>query len=438
WTIRSCAACHEGEAVTYTYDDNKQVGPFGGSIRVPPQPKVKTFPKYNTIVAGHAFAKDYNEEGAHAYMLEDHYATKRGKFETCMQCKSTKVALAFRDGKALTVPKSTPITLTHTASGTVPPKTVVIPAGTKITYRTDPKTRFVDAKATFPDGTVWTSQPKPSDDTTKNYNMVWASTVAATKDTWPYGAGCNHCHDPHTGKARLVRQALLQAIEGTGGPAGTGGVNPYSKSSVKDPSQASEQDQRILSCAQCHVEYVCGKSGVDKKDRDMFGWSKAKDLHDVYMKTFAYSQDWVQAIIGQPLIKSQHPETELYWDSIHYQAGASCSDCHMPEVKSGNETFRSHWFTSPYKYENAATYAAFTAATGLDPAFKDKPCVRCHEDRMDRAIVQQKTFYAAQQRVENKLAISVGLLGAIPPDQRSGSTYEDALTAHRKAHVLWE
>jgi len=440
WTIAGCSACHTGEASTYLYDDNKQVGPFGGSIRKPPQPKSATFPEYKTIVAGHAFAKDYNEEGAHTYVLEDHYATTRGKFETCMQCKSTKVALAFKDGTPLTVAADTPITLTHTATGTLPPKTVQIPKGTTITYKVDDVTRVVDAQATLPDGTVYTSHPAESEDATQNFNMLWASTVAATIETWPYGAGCNHCHDPHSGELRLVRMAEIQSIEGSGGPTGSGGANPYDASSPKSFDAASDKDRRVLICAQCHVEYVCGRSGVDKQDRDAYGWAKAKDLHEVYSAAFDYKQDWIQSIIGQPLIKSQHPESELYWESVHYDAGASCGDCHMPEVRdAAGRTFRSHWFTSPYKYEDPETFASFAASTGLMPAFRDRPCDRCHEDRMAAGVVQQQSFFAAQSRVESLLAQSVTGLGAIKTSGKdTGGAYDEALAAHRKAHVLWE
>jgi formate-dependent nitrite reductase cytochrome c552 subunit len=438
WKIDSCARCHEGEAVTYLYDDNAQAGPFGGSIREPAQPKHDTFPEYKTIVAGHAFAREYNEEGAHAYMLRDHYDILRGKFEVCMQCKSTKVAYAWGTGKKLTVEADTEIELTHTATGTVPAKKVKIPAGTEITYATDPKTRQVDAKAVFPDGTSYTSRPQQSEDATANYNTLWASTVAATMETMPYGAGCNHCHDPHSGELRVVRKAMIESFEGKGGPKGTGGVNPYASEPVKSFEDASAGDQRILTCAQCHVEYTCGKSGVDGVDRDAYGWAKAKDLHELYSSQFDYAQDWKNAIIGQPLIKSQHPETELFWESAHYSVGASCSDCHMPDVKYGGESIKSHWFTSPYKYGNPQLFAQFAEKTGVNAASVNNPCERCHADRTQRGIAQQKQFFDQQAKVEKLLARSVNGLGAVPQDKRETPEYGMALEAHRRAHVLWE
>lgn len=435
WTIDSCARCHEGEATSYLYDDNLKVGPFGGSQREPEIHKADEFPQYNTIVAGHGFTREYAEEGAHRYMLYDHARTKRGKFESCLQCKSTKIAYAWGTDMNLRVAEDTEITLTHTVTDSAPAKKVNIPAGTTISYATD-EDRAVDAKATFPDGTVWSSRPAASEDATQNYNMVWAASIAAIKETQPYGASCNHCHDPHTGKQRLVRKAMLTAIEEQG-------VNPYSEGSPTDWTKAKRSDRNTLACAQCHVEYVCGKSGVDGVDRDYFSWAKAGDLHDVYSGRFDYAQDWRHAIIGEPLIKSQHPETELFWNSVHYNAGSSCSSCHMPQVTdSRGRTFRSHWMTSPYKYSDKEAWSGFADAVSLRGT-DSNPCVRCHSDRTERGIEQQQTFYARQAQVETLLAESVGLLGEMSEAERKGAKIpvqqrDTALDEHRRAHVLWE
>lgn len=435
WEIESCAGCHEGEAVTYLYDDNAKPGPFGGSQRIPAQPKADTFPLYNQIVAGHAFAKDYNEEGAHAFMMKDHRETTRGKFETCVQCKSTKVAYAWKTGKALVVENDTAVELNHTKTADAPAKSLKVPAGTTITYSTDEKTRAVDAKVTTPDGKTFTSKPDKSMDATANYNMTWASTIAATTETEDYGTSCSHCHDPHSAKLDYMRDSMLDAIA-NGGVEGSGGVNPYASSPNTDIEQAKLSDKRILACAQCHVEYTCGKSGVDGVDRDAFGWSKASDLHRLYTDVFEYKQDWRHKVIGQPLIKSQHSETELYWESVHYDAGVACSDCHMPEVRDTNgRIFRSHWMTSPFKYESNELFAIFATSTGLDASYNDKPCARCHEDRTAAGMAQQKAVFERQKHVQQLLADSAEALGTLKP---TGAKYDEALAAHRQAHVLWE
>ncbi len=439
WTIDACSPCHADEARTYLYDDNLQVGPFGGSQRVPVQPKSDAFPQYKDVVAGHAFAKEYNEEGAHAFMLEDHYETTRGKFETCVQCKSTKVAYAWSTGMPITTSDDVRVTLTHTKTETQTAQVVTVPKGTEVTWSSTEDDHLTRARAQFPDGTVYTSYESTdtADGGTKDFNMMWAATIAATSDTMPYGAGCNHCHDPHSAKPRIVREALSRAIADKG-------VNPYAENSPTSFDEARGVDKGTVICAQCHVEYVCGKSGVDGIDRDYFSWSKAGDLHDLYGATFGYQQDWIQQTIGEPLIKNQHPEAELNWNSPHYAAGVSCVDCHMPRVISGNGTpFKSHWFTSPYKYQDAAVYARFATATGLQGGELPTPCSLCHEDRTQRGIGQQKRVFERQGVVQARLAESSTLLGTItsaekPLTTAEKATYERALEAHRKAHALWE
>lgn len=445
WRIDSCARCHEGEAATYLYDDNAQAGPFGGSIRKPAQPKKATFPLYSVITSGHAFNKDYNEEGAHAHMLEDHYEITRGKFETCMQCKSTKVAWAWKVGKPLTVAEDTKITLTHTKTPQSAAKTVTIPKGTTVQYATDPESRQVDAKAALPDGRIYTSKPGPSEDATANFNMLWAASVAATKETMPYGAGCNHCHDPHSGEPRLVRAAMLDAIE-SGGPDGLGGLNPYGGPAerVKSLEDGLARDVENSLCGQCHVEYTCGKSGVDGQDRDSFGWGKAGDLHEMYTAQFGYSQDWRNKIMGEPLIKSQHPELETYWGSVHYGVGASCADCHMPEVRGKDgRPFRSHWMTSPYKYHSDKLLGGFAKGTGVSVTDASRPCSRCHPDRTGAGVAIQREVFAAQTTAQEALASSVQAFGALKQARTAGAkvdekVYAEALAKHRRAHVLWE
>ena len=439
WTIESCARCHETVAATYLYDDNTKVGPFGGSQREPAIDKVTEFPQYNTIVAGHGFTRDYREEGAHAFMLEDHYETLRGKFETCVQCKSTKVAWAWSSGTPLTVPEDTPITLTHTATDETPAREVIVPAGTIVEFGTDPRNHEVLASARYASGRTYTSRPDPMADASEHEDMLWAATIAAIKETMPYGAGCNHCHDPHSGSQRVVREAMLKAV-------GDQGVNPYDANAAPSFEEAGTRDKETLLCAQCHVEYTCGRSGVDGMVRDHFGWSKAANLHEEYTTIFGYSQDWIHSVIGEPLIKSQHPETELYWNSPHYTAGASCASCHMPSVRTATgERIRSHWFTSPYKYGNATTYAPFAEATGLRPdgVKQGNPCAHCHDDRVANAIAGQQRVYERQKVVQNLLAASVNELGKLRTAAEAGvlikeSRRDQAVEAHRKAHVLWE
>lgn len=439
WTIDGCAECHSAIATTYLYDDNVKMGPFGGSQREPAIAKVETFPELNTILAGHGFTRDYSEEGAHRWMYQEHYETLRGKYETCVQCKSTKVAWAWDTGKQLAVEEDTAIVLTHTATDATPAREVVVPAGTTVEFGTDPRNSEVLATARYAGGRTYTSRPGPMDDAAEHQNMLWAATIAATKETMPYGAGCNHCHDPHSTELRVIRKAMLQAIEEQT-------VNPYDPNAAASFDDANARDKEVLTCAQCHVEYTCGRSGIDGMDRDRFGWTKAANLHEEYMERFGYKQDWAHALIDAPLIKSQHPETELFWDSPHYNAGASCASCHMPSVQTASgEWVRSHWFTSPYKYGDAETYSAFAQATGMRASAlkRSNPCTLCHDDRTTAAIEGQRRVFERQQTVQQLLAQSIAEIERLKSAAGSGvsikhSRLDQAVEAHQRAHVLWE
>jgi len=46
-------------------------------------------------------------------------------------------------------------------------------------------------------------------------------------------------------------------------------------------------------------------------------------------------------VTGFKLAFIRHPEYELFTNnSVHWQAGVACSDCHMPYTKVGRRRFR--------------------------------------------------------------------------------------------------
>jgi len=47
------------------------------------------------------------------------------------------------------------------------------------------------------------------------------------------------------------------------------------------------------------------------------------------------------------MIKTRHPDYELYTTSIHYARNVSCSDCHLPYKTEGAEKFSDHHIRSP-------------------------------------------------------------------------------------------
>ena len=99
-----------------------------------------------------------------------------------------------------------------------------------------------------------------------------------------------------------------------------------------DVASATQDDMKMLACAQCHVEYYFAKPGGILT----FPWAQGTTPADIerYYEGIGFV-DWVHPGTGHGMIKGQHPEFETFTaDSLHYQFGLACADCHMPAVAS--------------------------------------------------------------------------------------------------------
>ena len=484
--LEVCAVCHPDQYGTYTYGDDWKTR-FGGSPLL--WSKLNDFAHYNDIIDGYGFTREYNEERSHNVMLQDHHDITRGKYETCLQCKSTKVAYYWDTGQERVIRNETIVHAGHMAAP------ITVPAGTRVTMMTDrlspyPFTHEVRVLVTLPDGTMYASYDYPG--AGRNPQWLWAALYALTVNELPAdaatrlsGNGCNHCHDPHavrrdaaTGKLvgfRIIRKSLVDAI-------GRKGINPYDPASPTafDGGTPLTVDEGIALCAQCHVEYVCGNSPIDAIDRDYFSWAKAADLEAVYASEFPgygvyvdrkYVQDWSHGTgalcsshapgngvpyltpfpIHEELVKSQHPEAETYWGSRHYDNGAECFVCHMPKVTrtADGTRFTSHWMASPIKYMTAAPAGAFANAFGVevDADGTLPPCAACHGGNLSRMKTKaeriQDDVYADALAVESALVASLAGIKASKDLVAQGqpvdaNLLDAAVEDHRAAHVRWE
>ena len=73
-----------------------------------------------------------------------------------------------------------------------------------------------------------------------------------------------------------------------------------------------------------------------------------------------FAQDWAHKITNAPMLKIQHPESELYSGGVHAANGVSCADCHMPYVRKGSKKLTQHNVTSPLQNINAACKTCHT------------------------------------------------------------------------------
>jgi len=155
------------------------------------------------------------------------------------------------------------------------------------------------------------------------------------------GAACISCHDPENMSLRILNEfTLIKSLNSMG----------------FDLKNATHQDMRSLVCAQCHVTYSIKKDKNMKSIDIFFPWQNSKygniTIEDI-IKTIKSSEEnleWTQKVTGFKLGFIRHPEFELFSNnSIHWKAGLSCADCHMPYTRVGAYKVSDHRIMSPLK-----------------------------------------------------------------------------------------
>ncbi|MFO8028972.1 MAG: ammonia-forming cytochrome c nitrite reductase [Cyclonatronaceae bacterium] len=180
--------------------------------------------------------------------------------------------------------------------------------------------------------------------------------------------GCVNCHDSETMNLRISQPALVEAFERRG----------------QDVTEASHQEMRSLTCAQCHVEYYFGPG-----NRLIFPWDEGLHADEVekYVDNIEFA-DWVHPLSRTPMIKAQHPDYEIYKLGIHARRGVSCADCHMPYRTEGGVKYTDHRVQSPLN--NVAN-----------------ACQTCHrqsEEELTRNVVtRQRDVYEVRDKLESAL-----------------------------------
>lgn len=186
-----------------------------------------------------------------------------------------------------------------------------------------------------------------------------------------HAIGCTNCHDADNQmRLTITSVPLTEALERLGRPW----------------QQASRQEMRSLVCAQCHVEYYFETAAHGVPAKPHFPWDNGMNPGEMYAMMSdgnpgrdgfsGQFADWIHAVSKTPMIKVQHPEYEMYSDSVHAQAGVSCADCHMPRVTQGVVRMTSHHLTSPLKTDEMMQNA----------------CISCHTDRTP-AQLRERTEY---------------------------------------------
>ncbi|MDW7649891.1 MAG: ammonia-forming cytochrome c nitrite reductase subunit c552 [Bacillota bacterium] len=219
---------------------------------------------------------------------------------------------------------------------------------------------------------------------------------------------CVQCHNPHVPELRVVQPALNEAIE---------------RMPQEHPGRDDPMGSRV--CSQCHVNYNFNPAarGIE------FPFVKVAQMPDYINSTEIWRETgtggWEHPEAGIMLYKVQHPETELYWDSLHHKLGVSCADCHMPKRTAENgETYTQHWLTSPLNHI-------------------EEGCLNCHsqppEELRENVKNIQQDIYS---RMQDAMSVMDVTLDNLATAAETPNVDEDSLSLARQnyfmAHLYWE
>ncbi|MBM4388000.1 MAG: ammonia-forming cytochrome c nitrite reductase subunit c552, partial [Deltaproteobacteria bacterium] len=247
----------------------------------------------------------------------------------------------------------------------------------------------------------------------KSYAEVHAHIPEKHKEL---GLSCADCHESTTMELRITRWMLNDALGNMG----------------KNPSKLARHELRSLVCAQCHSTYSIPKDAGGKSTNLIFPWANGKwgeiSVEDVIKQIKDENLlEWKHVPTGQYLGHIRHPDFELYSSpgGVHWAAGVSCADCHMPYERIGGEKMTSHRWESPFKKEM-------------------KPCMQCHGESAEWLKEQ---VLAIQDRV-NHLFTRAGYAAAsaaltietaLKNPQQDGAAIKKAQELYAEAYyrVVW-
>ncbi len=379
-------------------------------------------PLWDKLLAPHAFTKEHASPRSHPWMLIDHLLVDRaygGRFKPkngwqYVNAKPGTKAWDLLIDMYPDVKEHKPF-LPHTAAAANP-----------VCLNCKTQDHILD----------WAYMGDPD----KGAKWSRTSFVPEFAKSLNHGLNCFICHDPHAAKPRLVRDALIDALtrekantlwhkdeRRTGFKVIEMGVRGY----TRKIALLDRYDTKLL-CGQCHVEYTCNpgydpqtgaKIGMEDRRTNHFPFKKVKDIVGHYNELGF--RDFKHAITGAYLIKAQHPETEVFWDSKHDKIGAGCNDCHTPKIKDKKgKVYTSHFAVTP-KVQLKET------------------CLRCHSDWTEEqaiyAIDSIKDYIKGKMR---KAEFWLSLLIDKYEEAKKKGVSEEILAEVRKlhdiAHINWE
>lgn len=400
-----CGSCHKDQYQSFFTPHY----PEGGSRKEKGMPTGRS-PMQDKLLAGHGFTFEHHEPRGHAYMVVDQFASDRfqgGRYQFKGGWKNYD-----KIGKTWDIleDKGASARLTETAM-----------AGNPTCMQCKSSDLILKWKHLGEKGGKF--------DRTSNVNDVM-------KDVHN-PVGCIQCHDPHGTQPRIIRDALVEAIDKD--PAknifAQNGKTDLKIISFRDGFRKigimEKSDSRMM-CAQCHVEYNCNPGTqlsdgkpvkFDSNRTNHFPLRNAKQILAHYKELDFF--DFKHAITGARLLKMQHPEAETYAGSVHDRAGVQCHQCHMPKLKGKDgKPYSSHGVVKPIDNVKAS-------------------CITCHPG--DSAAKKKWQIDTIRNYTKGKMRKAEYWLGQLIDTYQAATRagvaptiLDQARVKHEEAHVLWE
>ncbi len=183
---------------------------------------------------------------------------------------------------------------------------------------------------------------------------------------------CIDCHDPETMALRITRPAFIDGIKVL---KASQGVQNYDVN-----TQATVQEMRSFTCAQCHVEYYFKGEGKTLT----FPWDRGLTVDNAleYYDEVGWT-DFTHKLTGAQALKAQHPDYETYSQGVHAKAGVTCVDCHMSYKREGAMKITDHQVRSPMTNEASINQACLTCHNTTETDMRER--VETIHDRYEHA-----------------------------------------------------
>lgn len=191
------------------------------------------------------------------------------------------------------------------------------------------------------------------------------------------------------------------------------------------PNATIDWGASAAACGQCHNEYYFDQTtGAVTVPA---GITDPGEMLDYYNSINFV--DYTNPSTGVKQLKAQHPEVQMFADSVHQQEGLTCADCHMERLtdENGNE-YTSHEIVNPTESETIRTTV----------------CAKCHSNANDGGLMERlnsvtSSVEAREDEVGEELKdLTEKLTAAVSSGQYTDEELDQVRSLNRDAQWYWD